>query len=444
MSTRKFTAAIILCAMHLATFTQRASRQPILALTGVTVIDGTGAPPASNMTLVMEQDRIVDIFPTGGKALPPNASVRDLRGHFVIPGLIDAHVHFGANAAVNGRLQRVLRGGVTTVRVMVGNCAALKELARQATLGEIESPDIYFAGVVIGPAGLTDPRIANRPAARAVIEPDCQRVLKGSFDPVQVVAAAKADGVTGMKLYADLSAQAAERITKEAHRNGLAVWAHATLFPARPSDLVRSRVDALSHAPYLIWEGVDKLPVYHERVRSAPFTRVSPTDPAIERMLKLMAKRKTILDATLVFFNLRATAPDSTGEDFRADRPTFLAAAKWGAEVTRRARELGVPVAAGTDAMGSEQGNSLPNLHRELQLLVDEAGFTPLQAISSATSVGARTLKIEKTVGTIAVGKLANLVVLRADPTKDIRNTREITFVMKRGKVIDEVRATRP
>jgi hypothetical protein len=117
----------------------------------------------------------------------------------------------------------------------------------------------------------------------------------------------------------------------------------------------------LSHAPYLIWEAVDKLPVYHERVRSAPFSRVLPTDPAVERTLKLMAKRRTILDATLVFFNLRATAPESAGEDFRADRATYFAAAKWGAGVTRRARELGVPIAAGTDEMGGEEENSLPN-----------------------------------------------------------------------------------
>jgi imidazolonepropionase-like amidohydrolase len=148
------------------------------------------------------------------------------------------------------------------------------------------------------------------------------------------------------------------------------------------------------------------------------------------------------LDATLLFFDLHAKAPDSDGEDFRADRVTFLAAFKWGAAVTRRARELGVPVAAGTDAMGGEQGNPFPNLHRELQLLVDEAGFTPIQAISSATSIAAQTLKIEKTVGTIAVGKLANIVVLRADPSRDIRNTREIALVLKRGKVIGEFGAT--
>jgi imidazolonepropionase-like amidohydrolase len=112
--------------------------------------------------------------------------------------------------------------------------------------------------------------------------------------------------------------------------------------------------------------------------------------------------------------------------------------------VTRRAHELGVPIAAGTDAMGAEEEGSLPNLHRELELLVNQAGLSPLEAIESATSIAARALGLEETLGTITIGKQADLVVLRSDPTLDIRNTRDIAFVVKRGRVVSAPDATGP
>jgi imidazolonepropionase-like amidohydrolase len=108
--------------------------------------------------------------------------------------------------------------------------------------------------------------------------------------------------------------------------------------------------------------------------------------------------------------------------------------------LTRRARELGVAVAAGTDALAGERDGELPNLHRELELLVHGAGFSPLEAITAATRNSARALGAEDTRGTIGVGKLADLVVLRADPSADIRNTREIELVVKRGRVIEASR----
>lgn len=408
----------------------------VLALNGVTVIDGTGAPPASNMTLLIEQDRIRDVFRTGEKTLPANATIRDLHGHFVIPGLIDAHVHVRPRAVENGDLARTLRGGVTAVRNMVGNCRVLSEMARRAARGEIESPDIYFSAVVAGPATATDSR-RPRGEGGGPPGPGCFHRLKDeSFDAGRLVTAAKGSGATGIKLYADLSAEATRRITEEAHRQGLAIWAHATLFPARPSELVRAGADVLSHAAYLIWETVDSLPDYHGRVLKAPFTRVPAADSAVEHVLTLMAERGTILDATLFLFENQAVTLDSPNPDFGRDRSTFEAAATWAAAVTRRARELGVPVAAGTDGMLPQDSASQPNLHREMELLVTRAGFSPLQAISSATSVAARTLRLEQTIGTIASGKQADLVILRTDPTADIRNTRDIAFVVKRGRVI--------
>ena len=149
------------------------------------------------------------------------------------------------------------------------------------------------------------------------------------------------------------------------------------------------------------------------------------------------AERGVILDATLYLFHAQASNPEpSPNVDFQVGREVLEAAAKWGDAVTRRARELGVPVSAGTDGQGALTEGSLPNLHTELELLVKEAGFSPLEAIRSATSIAARTMRREDSIGTIAVGRQADLVVLRSDPLADIRNTRDIAFVIKRGRVI--------
>jgi imidazolonepropionase-like amidohydrolase len=427
--------------------------QSALALTDITVIDGTGVPPLPGMTIVIEHDRIADIFRTGEREPPAGVTVRRLNEHYVIPGLIDAHVHvFAAPLATTdssdvaeylarerARLGRVLRGGVTTVRNMGGRCRATRELARQVKLGEVEAAEPYFGGVVIGPAGAVPPGMEQRRADEMMAafqraNPGCRRVIDGPFDPQELVAAAKATGATGVKLYGDISGSAARQITEEAHLQGLMVWAHATLFPARPSELVEAGVDVLSHAPHLIWEAVDSLPDFVTRTGPlGPFDQVSPSDPAIDEVFRLMVERGAILDPTLLYYHLLTTAPDTAGQISQADR---VARNRWGLDVTRRAHELGVSIVAGTDAMGAEEEDSLPNLHRELELLVSEAGLSPVEAIESATSVGARALGLENTLGTIAVGKQADLVVLRSDPTLDIRNTRDIAFVVKRGRIV--------
>jgi imidazolonepropionase-like amidohydrolase len=105
----------------------------------------------------------------------------------------------------------------------------------------------------------------------------------------------------------------------------------------------------------------------------------------------------------------------------------------WMYEITRVAKEYGVAVAAGTDGMMPGAMTELPNIHREMELLVTRAGFSPLEAITAATVNSARAIGAENLIGSIAVGKLADIVILTADPTADIRNTRAIEYVVKGG-----------
>jgi len=138
------------------------------ALTNLTVIDGTGAPPRPGMTVLVKEGTIVGLFPTGSEAIPATATVSDLSGRFVIPGLVDSHVHLATDpstgdrrALVEQRLRHALRGGITVVRDMAGDGRALADLARAALVGDIESPAIFYSALMSGPPFFEDPRVRS-------------------------------------------------------------------------------------------------------------------------------------------------------------------------------------------------------------------------------------------------------------------------------------------
>lgn len=397
----------------------------VQALVGVTLIDGTGASGRARTTLLVQNGRIRDVFPDGSKPLPPEATRIDLTGRWVIPGLIDAHVHLATNpsgednrAMVLRRLQSSLRGGVTTVRDMGGDSRVLAGLARDANLGEIESPSLVYSAVFAGPDFFRDPRIIASSKGVTPGTAPWGRAVRDDLDVPRAIAEAKGAGVRALKLYADLPANRLRPLVVEAHRQGLLVWSHAALFPARPSEIVDAGIDVVSHATLLAWEPVAQMPPYTARAR-ADYDNVSPTSPAIDRLLRTMASRGTILEPTLFVVSPQGQ-PSKAGE--------------WAGRVTARARALGVRIAAGTDGLIADADNARPNLHEELALLVRYAGLTPLEAISAATATAASALGVQDDRGVLAPGKAADLVVLSRDPTADIRNTRAIEWVMKAGK----------
>ncbi len=405
-----------------------AQAPPVAALTHVTVVDGTGAPPRSDMTLVLRDGRIAALFPSGGDTIPAGASVEDLTGRYLIPGLIDTHVHLATDPSGQDRrdveervLRNALHGGVTTVRDMAGDARRLADLARSALVGDVESPAIYYAALMSGPTFFDDPRVLDASRGVPPGAAPWARAVTARSDWRQVVAEARGTGATGIKVYAAVSAQVLRPLVAEAHRQGLRVWAHAALFPARPSEVVAAGVDVVSHASLLVWEGVPVLPDYHERTRPNPV--VAPDSPPIKALLDLMVRRRTMLDATLFVV---------------ADREEQEA---WSAAVVHEAWKKGVPITAGTDSLGSDKPGALPEIHEELRLLVERAGLTPLAALTAATLNGARALGIERSRGTIAPGKAADLVVLSADPATDIRHTRDIVCVFRDGRRYDPLPA---
>jgi len=253
------------------------------------------------------------------------------------------------------------------------------------------------------------------------------RQITGATDLRMAVAAARGTGATALKLYANLPPDLVAGLAAEAHRQGMLVWAHATVFPAGPMDVARAGTDALSHAAYLAWAAARRVPQDYSVRARADYRHIAPDDPRILAVLDTMKARGEILDATLwVFAHEAREAPDRVGEGI----------VDWESAVTRSARERGVLVDAGTDGMGSP-GDTVPNLHREMAFLVEHAGFTPMEALESATRVAAMTVGQEATRGTVTPGKRADLVVLAADPTADIHNTRRIVRVFKDGKAYE-------
>jgi imidazolonepropionase-like amidohydrolase len=411
-----------------------------LALTGVTVIDGTGSPPKPDMTVLIRAGRIVDLFPTGRKRLPAGTNELRLPGHFVMPGLIDAHYHLLLN---RGEPEETLRrrfafyGGITSARDMAGDAIKLAEVARAAADASVAEPRIYFSAVLAGPTWFSDDRVGLMMHGRPAGQAPWARAVTDDSNIVQVITEAKAAGATGIKMYADLSPALVARLSREAHRQGLKVWSHLTIFPSKPSDAVAAHVDVVSHAVDFVWELVEKMPgeLKAASYRTIDWPRMSPDAPAITKLLRAMKRQGTILDATVLVTHDRiVTRQLALAEKERTIKdPQALDA--WLFGVTRRAYELGVPLTVGTDVQEAPRRQDLPNIHTEMELLVTRAGLAPLAAIKAATQNGARAIGIERAYGTISKGKVADLVILSADPSRDIRNTTKIVYVVKGGRV---------
>jgi imidazolonepropionase-like amidohydrolase len=422
------------------------SREPTgVALVGVTVVDGQGGAPRSGMVVVVREGRIESITPATDFELPSRTSEVDLAGRWVIPGLVDAHAHVAPWA-----MPRYVAYGVTTVRDVHGDLDSLLAMRAGVSPWSAGGPRVYTAGSMIDVAPATYP---NAIAVRSEDE------ARKAVDRLAVA------GVDFVKVYTGLTPALLRATVDEARSLTLPVTAHLGLTDAvAAAQLGVASIEHLSGVPEAA--AADPAPLYaaHRRSFFAGWTAFERSwaaldSAALARVARRLAEARVALVPTLVLHEtfsrlddsatyrdsaLRAVPPE---EIARWNTPDMIRRAGWRTEhfaafrrarpnqdlFVREFRRAGGTVAAGTDA-ANQQLVPGASVHDELRLLVG-AGLTPAEAIRAATGDAARLLGVDS-IGVLAAGKVADLVVLRRSPIEDIANTRSIEHVMLRGRLL--------
>jgi len=404
-----------------------------IAFRGATVIDGTGAPPRPNMVVVVSDDRITAIFPLtpeGLARLPAGTEVLNAEGQWILPGLIDAHVH----AESDDDLKRMLRWGVTSVRLMEENAAKAVQESK-ASRNRNDIPDVFSAAPIFT---ARDGWWAEQPA-----DPNVNRFPATPEEARAAVRKAAALGIPEIKLMLDdmrwcrdpkprlprLSADVAAALLSEAAKARLRATVHAPqLTDAR--EALAGGATALAHG---VLERMDRATVQRMKEKAVFYI---PTMSLFEFLADTRAFVNTVLSdsrivASLPRQTLARYSASAYANQYRERYPNAQGVRQALPALRENLRGLtaaGVPVALGTD-MWAFPG---PGVSVELDLYV-RSGLSALEAIRSATQTAARSLDADADRGTLAPGKRADLLILNLDPLSDIRNVRAIRAVYKAG-----------
>lgn len=393
---------------------------PVVALVGGTVVDVDGGPAIPNAVVLIEGERIKSVGPAAAVAVPDGAAIVPMNGRWLIPGLMNMHVHFGlklpgaAGAALAGETdaQQVLRmasnarlsllAGVTTVRLTGedhGNDFALKAAIDR---GEVLGPRIRTAGEIIVPTGghgsvETDGPYGFAHAARAQI--------KQGATWIKIAVSGGISDSHGSIKAAPMTDAELSTLIEVAHRNGVKVTAHNGSSEAALQALGFG-IDCFEHGYHLNDEVL--------RQMKAKGVWLVPTIVVSQRGAHEFYRKIGSPDWYLA-------RVESTGRDHWA--------------MLQKAIRLGVPIALGTDQFPFEPNGGTTATVREAELYV-EAGMTPLQALQAGTTQTAKMLGMDADVGRLKTGQFADIVAVDADPLQDIRALRSINFVMKGGAIV--------
>lgn len=395
-----------------------ADEPAVTAIMGGRLIDGTGRPAVEDSVVLLRGGKIVAAGPAASIQVPKGAEFVDAKGKSVLPGLWEMHAHF--EQVEWGPIY--LATGVTTARD-VGNEREFIVAARDAiAAGRGIGPRLLMAGVVDG----------SGPFSLGVIRVDTPEQAR------EQVQKYKAAGFQQIKIYSSVKPDILKVVTAEAHRLGMTVTGHIP-FGMNAIQGIEDGMDQINHIEYLTAVLVDP-----------KSQTIDPDAPNVKRAIKLLLEHHTVVDPTLALMEI---ITHSTDKPISAFEPGILRVApelREGLETigvppqrgehmaavfrsmvaaVRLLHQAGVPIVAGTD-------QSIPgfSLDREIELHV-QAGFTPMEAIQSATLVAARAMGMEKDSGTIEPGKRADVILVDGNPLENISDIRKVSMVFAGGKM---------
>jgi imidazolonepropionase-like amidohydrolase len=420
---------------------------PVIALTNVRVIDGTGGPARANQTVILKGGNIEAIGDASRVTSPPGATTLDLSGKSIIPGLVMVHEHlyYPAGPGVYGQLgesfiRLYLAGGVTTMRTG-GNVNGFMDLKLKRLID---------AGQKAGPALDATAPYLNGPNTFMQM-----RELKGPDDARQQVEYWANEGATSFKAYMQIRRDELRAAIDEVHKRGFKITGHlCSVTYGEAADL---GIDNLEHGFLAATDFVtDKQPdVCPGQGRGQQtIAALDETGEPFKALVKKLIDRRVTLTSTLtVFETFTPGRPVPPGIDVLLpelkdqflqlhartaanQQSTYIKLFPKALALDRAFVKAGGTLIAGTDPTGG--GGVVPGYsnQRQLELLV-EAGFSPLEAIAIGTLNGAKYLGRDARIGTIAAGKQADLVVLSGDPSTNIADVRNVEIVFKQGVGFD-------
>jgi imidazolonepropionase-like amidohydrolase len=420
------------------------------ALTHMRLVDGTGAAPADDQTVVISDGKIVAVGPSGSTRTPAGAKVLDLQGHTVIPGIIGLHNHtFYTTSLRSVQLNATapllyLGSGVTTIRT-TGSYSPYAELNLRRLINsrQVAGPRMHVAGPYLtgGEGGGSMHKVNSPEAVRRVVDYWAS------------------EGVTWLKFYTDVSREVLGAAIKQAHKRGVKVTGHLCSVSFR--EAVALGIDNLEHGLFVNTDfDPEKRQDYCPPDAMAKLAGLDTKGDAAQATIRTMVQHKVPMTSTLPVFELfvpnrppleprvlEAMAPDVRSEyltsrarlgepgAFSISPAVFRKAQEFELEFVRAGGLLG----AGVDPTGS--GGALPGFgdQRNYELLI-EAGFSPVEALRIMTLNGATVLGEDQRLGSIAVGKLADLVVIKGDPIARPAEIRNVAIVFKDGVGYDSAK----
>jgi imidazolonepropionase-like amidohydrolase len=450
---RAFLGAGVVVPVAVATLFGHSSLQPApvqgttTVVRGATLIDGNGGAPTPNVDIVVRGDRILAIGPR--QQVPRGATEIDARSAWVVPGLIDVHVHLDApmvfqisdeeRARILAHTPKAfLYNGVTTVLNVSSPPEWIFDLRTRQREGRVPAPRIFATGRSITPEGGWGSRhggaLTDAASARAVVKD----FIDLGADAIKVIIE---DGLGRTGTYKEISDEMLRAAADEAARAKTPIVVHAV-------NLEEYR-RALSIGPRAIVHGLeDPIPsgdsLVADLVKGNVF--VAPTLSLWESFNSFERHPERFDDPVLHGSVLPFLLSSMRKEEYRAvEKKRFLEVARMEAYTwadarmkifmanTKTMHRAGVKVAVGTDAGGPVGYNFQGyNTIREMELLV-EAGLSPMDAMVAATRTGAELIGVADRLGTLAPGKLADFLVIEADPLADIRNVRRVRTVVLGG-----------